>query len=131
MRRRRLDGVRAELTELRHRLEKWRRSGDRGRRIPEELWREAERFARRHGLHVVSRTLHLDYYSLKRRIGTTLPAKLPPSAPAFVEVAVGQLLPPQGCAVEIVRPDGARLSIRATSDIDLTSLTTAFLTASR
>lgn len=131
MRRRRLDGVRAELTELRHRLEKWRGGRDRGRRIPEELWREAERFARRHGLHVVSRTLRLDYYSLKRRVGTALQAKVPPSTPAFVEVAFGQLLPPQGCSVEIVRPDGARLSIRATSDIDLSSLTTAFLAASR
>jgi len=131
MRRMRLDGIRAELTELRDRLEEWRKSGGRGRRIPEDLWMEAERFARRHGLHVVSRTLRLDYYSLKRRLVTTLPAERPQSTPAFVEVSVGQLVSASGCTVEIARPDGAHLSIRVPGDVDLAALTTAFLTAGR
>jgi len=36
--------------------------------MPETLWASAVQLARRQGVHRVARCLHLDYYSLKKRM---------------------------------------------------------------
>lgn len=131
MRPRKQDRVRAELAGLQRRIERWRRAGERGRRMPAPLWQQAVEFGRIHGVHAVAHCLRLDYYSLKRRLGAE-PAIAPlPSAPEFVEVALGRVLPVACSTVEILRPDGVRLAISAVGHEDLVAVTSTFLTAGR
>ena len=108
-------GATGEMIEgLRVRIEAWRRSENRGRRMPEELWQEASAAAQRLGVCPVSRALGLGYQTLKRR---TCPSSLSNivSHPRFIEVAGFASL--NGVAtdeaiVEMVSADGSRLTVR-------------------
>jgi hypothetical protein len=120
-----------DIGEARHRLEVWRRARRRGERIPEPLWAEAARVARAHGVSLVSRTLGLDYFGLKRRAKAVEPAGrsrcIPP--PGFVEVPiVGPLGQVPSCTVELDRGAGARMTIRweGTEGLDLVGLAEVF-----
>ena len=129
---RKLDRVHAELAGLQRRIQRWRRAGKRGRRMPSPLWRQAVGFARAHGVHAVAHCLHLDYYSLKRRLGAVpATAGSAPSASGFVEVTLGQMLPVACSTVEITRPDGMRLAIRTAGRDELVAVTSAFMAAGR
>ena len=57
----------ADLARGRERLAAWRRTKKPRSRIPEALWEMAVKLAAKHGVHRTSRTLKLDYYSLKKR----------------------------------------------------------------
>jgi hypothetical protein len=101
---------------LRVRIEAWRRSENRGRRMPEELWQGASAAAQRLGVCPVSRALGLGYQTLKRRAcpsESSLSNVV--SHPRFIEVA--GFASTNGVAadeaiVEIVSADGSRLTIR-------------------
>jgi hypothetical protein len=41
------------------RLDAWRRDEQRGRRIPDDVWRDASQPAREHGVHPIARALRL------------------------------------------------------------------------
>ena len=56
-----------DIEEARRRLEVWRKSRSRGKRIPARLWALAAALARTHGVSPVSQRLGLDYNGLKRR----------------------------------------------------------------
>ena len=58
----------ADLARGRDRLAAWRRTKAPRSRIPEALWEMAVKLAAKHGVHRTSRTLKLDYYSLKKRV---------------------------------------------------------------
>ena len=58
----------ADLVRGRERLAAWRRTKAPRSRIPEVLWEMAVKLAAKHGVHRTSRTLKLDYYSLKKRV---------------------------------------------------------------
>src|ERR1035441_10338142 len=58
-----------DIEEARRRLEVWRKSRSRGKRIPDRLWALAAALARTHGVSPVSQGLGLDYNGLKRRGG--------------------------------------------------------------
>ena len=59
-----------ELVALQRRVEAWRgRSGGRGCRIPEGLWREAVRVVRTAGMYATARALRFNYEGLKKRAG--------------------------------------------------------------
>jgi hypothetical protein len=68
MARPRRQGVPPEVEALAQRLETYRSSPERRRRLPEILWTEAARLARRHGVCRVQRALRLHYYDLKQRV---------------------------------------------------------------
>ena len=59
LKKRELDG----LPELQQRIELWRRTREKPGRMPEGLWREAAKLARKHGVNPVKEALGLDYYS--------------------------------------------------------------------
>lgn len=112
------DGATSETVEgLRVRIEAWRSSEHRGKRMPEELWQAAGAAARRLGVFPVSRSLGLNYQTLKRRAYPTAessPSKVV-SHPRFIEVAA--FAPSNGIApgeaiVEMIGPEGARLTVR-------------------
>jgi hypothetical protein len=120
-----------DIEEARRRLEAWRKSRRRGKRIPAPLWALAARLARTHGVSPVSQRLGLDYNGLKLRAeANTTPrgSRLKPP-PGFVELPlIGQ--PGQGpnCTVELARGEGARMTIRweGKEGMDLIGLAEAF-----
>ena len=105
-----------EIEGLRARIEAWRRSEHRGRRMPEELWQEAGAAARKLGVCPVSRALGLGYQTLKRRVSPNEPSPSNVvSHPRFIEVA--GFAPMNGVAadeaiMEMAFADGSRLTVR-------------------
>jgi len=100
-----------QLHSVTEQLTQWRqsRASVRGSRIPAALWREILQVAEMFSVPHVAHVLRLKPQALKRRRGervTTATA----AAAQFVEVtpAVGQ---GGAVAVEVQRPDGARLRI--------------------
>ena len=119
-----------DMDEARRRLEAWRKSRSRGKRIPDALWALAAALARTHGVSPVSQRLGLDYNGLKRRAAITLPrrSRLKPP-PGFVELPlVRQPVLGPNCTVELARAEGARMTIRweGKEGLDLVGLAEAF-----
>jgi hypothetical protein len=120
-----------DVEEARRRLEVWRKSRSRGKRIPAPLWALAAALARKHGVSPVSQRLGLDYNGLKRRaetIRTPRRSRLKPP-PGFVELPlIGQPAQRPNCTVELARGEGARMTIRweGKEGLDLVGLAEAF-----
>ena len=120
-----------DIGEAHRRLEVWRRSRSRGKRIPAALWALAAALARSYGVSRVSQTLGLDYNGLKRRaeaIRTPRRSRLKPP-PGFVELTlVGQPVLGPNCTVELARGEGSRMTIRwdGKEGLDLVGLAEAF-----
>src|SRR5437870_9285069 len=74
-----------DLLQLKQQLEDFRSTNPPRSRLPESIWTAAVQAAQRHGLHLTSKTLRMDYAGLKKR---TRPATQvsPPPPPAFVEL---------------------------------------------
>ena len=91
--------------------------------------------ARNLGVHRVARSVRVDYYSLKRRVGSaTNPAAgspSPTSPPGFIEVTLGAVSAPSCCVIELQRPDGARMAVRMAAPADLVGLAGVFLNPRR
>src|SRR5271155_5983253 len=121
----------SDIEEARRRLEVWRKSPQRGKRIPAPLWALAAALARTHGVSPVSQRLGLDYNGLKRRaaaIRTPRRSRLEPP-PGFVELPViGQPVQCPNCTVELARSEGAKMTIRweGKEGLDLIGLAEAF-----
>jgi hypothetical protein len=120
-----------DIEEARRRLEVWRKSRSRGKRIPDRLWALAAALACTHGVSPVSQRLGLDYNGLKRRAEATTPPRRsnlrPP--PGFVELPfVPQPVLGPNCTVELARGEGARMTIRweGKEGLDLVGLAEAF-----
>jgi hypothetical protein len=112
--------------------------------MPEPLWTEAVALAQEHGLHWMSEALRVSYRSLKERVAQAPPPprskrssegtadeRLEPVAPAFVELCSPAGLVPTvsgGAEVELVRPDGTKLTVRlaASSELDVAAVMSAF-----
>ncbi|MFQ5505671.1 MAG: hypothetical protein ACE5F1_12875 [Planctomycetota bacterium] len=78
----------ARLNAAQHRFERWRKRRQGNSRIPEALWASAVKVAGEYGVHRTARTLHLEYRTLKRRVGAAgTDSPLDASLPAFVELA--------------------------------------------
>jgi hypothetical protein len=120
-----------DIEEAHRRLEVWRKSRSRGKRIPDQLWALAAALARTHGVSRVSQRLGLDYNGLKGRAeAIPLPrrARLRPP-PGFVELPlVAQPVLGPNCMVELARGEGARMTIRweGKDGLDLVGLVEAF-----
>src|SRR5271168_1831086 len=104
-----------DIEEAHRRLEVWRKSRQRGKRIPAPLWALAATLARTHGVSPVSQRLGLDYNGLKRRteaMATPRRSRLKPP-PGFVELPlIGQPCNGPNCTVELAQGEGARMTIR-------------------
>lgn len=111
----------------------WREARRGAERIPDGLWDEAVRAARRHGVHRVSRELGLDYNHLKRRCGGVAVnrAAATASAPLFVELDGPAAAEGLACLVELEKGNGTRMRIcvRDTVAVDWGKLKEAFLGA--
>ena len=117
-----------ELKGLHRRIEAWRRTQPGTRPMPEELWKDASGFARKLGLYRVSRALRVNYGGLKRRLRASAPLGVVSrtraraasvSRPDFIELsgpapfaALSEAPAGSDAMVEVVTPDGTRLTIR-------------------
>jgi hypothetical protein len=106
--------VPAEVRDVLHRLEGWRRGRKHRSPIPEFLWRSAAKLARQHGVSRVAKLLRLDYYVLKDRADTLGRDKRgrAEAKPSFVEMPSFAAPLDSECVVELEHPDGARMRIQ-------------------
>jgi len=105
-----------ELERLRRRFQHWRRSGRRGRKIPDELWNEAADLARTQSVTRVARGPGLDYNALKPRVEEGWPkAKGLPDVqgPDFIELSLDRVARIPECVMECQGSHG-KLTIRLT-----------------
>lgn len=93
----------------------------------------AAEVARKHGINVVAKELHLNHTSLKKRVDST---RKEPKSPGFVEVDLSGSLPgidsPQA-VIEFEDESGARMTIRTRGDrgLDVMALAHAFWSRGR
>jgi hypothetical protein len=130
----------SELEPLLGRIEEWRSRRPRSKGMPEDLWQEACAGARKLGAGRVAGALGLNYAHLKERLlspreartGAPKRSGLPQvAAPQFLDLGrVADLGPPRGAepmVVEVVAPDGARLTIRASeASVSVLAMINAF-----
>lgn len=118
------------------RIEHWRRTRKKRRPMPEPLWRDAARLARKHGVYAISKALRVNHQSLKDRAGKRKPGRGSDEGAAgsagFVEVAIPAAADfeagSRSVVVELSDESGARLTIRlpATLEVDVAGLTSAW-----
>jgi hypothetical protein len=127
----------AALTELAERFERWRRARRNGHaRIPEDLWDQAVALSTVLSNGRVAKRLRLSPTDLRKQrvarqgLSATVEAETPS---AFVDITPSMPWPtasPTETQVEIERPDGARMCIRArASATPLVTLVRTFLEA--
>jgi hypothetical protein len=131
------------VRELRGKIEVWRRSRVGRGRMPEALWSRAASLAREHGVWWVSRSLGVNYQSLKRRVDAAEGEVIEPSRAAggsesvsFVELDAEQFLGRglgETALVELVASDGARLTVRLAGErnLDVETLAAGFWSRDR
>ena len=117
------------LSALRRRIDAWRRTRV-TRAMPEPLWAEAVSLSEVHGAYAVARDLGLNYGTLRSRQAEALERRDTDPAPSFLEVPVRVGAPHE---VELVRNDGARMTIRVGHGhaLDVAELVWVFLGARR
>ena len=101
------------LEEVRQRFERWRESRKRRTPIPESLWEGAVGLCADHSIYRISKSLHLNYNALKKRVCYSNPESLPESvtSSAFVELDLKASLPEAECLVEREDKDGAKMKM--------------------
>ena len=120
------------VSQLRNRIERWRRQRGKPPRMPAPLWEAAVSMARSYGIYLVAQALRLDYGSLKKRL-TRLPKHAGDDAGSagFVEIDAAQWLgrvEPGGVSVELWAVDGTKLIVRLPEmeRLDMPALIEAF-----
>ncbi len=123
------------VSSLRRRIEEWRQNRSKRRAMPAELWRDAVELARQYGVHPMSRNLTISYTALKKKVaGQVGAARKDGVAPAFMEIQSVSLAKRAVASVpeiEVLRPDGYRLVIKNTGDVDVSRLMDAFCGSGR
>lgn len=120
------------LEQVRRRFELWRRSRQRGTRIPESLWASAVNLAGTYGIHRTAKALRVDYYGLKKRVEQkgAFSRRLPEdgSVPTFVELALPAETGSGQCILELEDAAGSkmRVELRGFEAPDLAALTRSF-----
>jgi hypothetical protein len=125
-------GVPAEIETVRRGFEQWRKGRKIASPIPERLWEQAVRLARRYGVSRISKLLHVGYYSLKQRVERhAAPAAggcdHPPTV-TFVELDAPAAPQELACLVEWEDTSGAkmRVQLQGLNASDLTALSRSF-----
>ena len=117
------------VDDLRIRLRRWRSARAKHGPVPEELWGEAARLARAHGVSPIATALGLGYYGLRRRVETMKEIPAIANRPAFVEIKGPPSVIPPNCAVEVEMRDGSKMTIRlsGSATVNVAALVDSFL----
>ena len=115
-----------QIDHLRKRFEAWRKSSKPRTRIPKRLWQSAVQVAGRCGLNRTAKTLHLDYYALKKRLDASGGEQ--GEAPAFIEINPKAAGSTPECVIELENRNGSkmRIHIKGADSPDLNELSSAF-----
>jgi hypothetical protein len=111
---------------LRKHLGAWRKTHKPRSRIPERIWDKAVRIATQAGVNKTAKALHLDYYSLKKRIDLACVDQ--ETAPSFIELtpAVSATAPEYVIELESCNGTKMRIQIKGTEIPDLNALGNIF-----
>ena len=111
-------------------FEQWRSTRKKRDRIPESLWEAAMELSPSYSAHRIAKTLRLNYWELKHRIGLRLSRNTPSE---FVELNVEHLFSGAQCFVEVRSQAGFEIKIRtmAASQPELTELISCFMSHGR
>jgi carbohydrate-selective porin OprB len=97
---------------VRRRFEDWRRDPERGRRIPEELWRAAAELAGTNGIWRTAQALRLNNNELKQRVLDDRGASDDGRARSgFIELPQTDPGKSGGCVIELEDRLGTRLRV--------------------
>ena len=86
-------GRAGELAEVKRGFDHWRQSRQRGRQIPEPLWRMAVKAALIQGVQSTARRLGLNATRLQKQVQRLAPAQAAEDASSFVELPGWERLP--------------------------------------
>ena len=120
------------LERLRRRLDGWRGARGRRARLPESLWTAAVELAREGGVYKTAQALHLNYYTLKKRLAAggvkDLSTGVPPAFFELVPSGAANSGRLSECTVEFDDGCGAkmRISLKGADTADLVALSRAF-----
>ena len=106
-----------DVEQVRRRFAEYRQSHAVRSRLPEELWAQAAKLARRDGIEATAQALDVDRPSLKKWTGRFEPStkrhvRGKQAAPAFVELLTA---PAAACRVEVESARGAKLRLEFAS----------------
>jgi hypothetical protein len=115
-----------QIDHLQKRFGAWRKFRKPRTRIPKRLWESAVQVAQRCGLNRTAKTLHLDYYALKKRLDASSAGRGP--APSFIELSPVAAESTPECVIELENINGAKMQIRikGMGIPDLNALSSAF-----
>ena len=105
------DSVAGELAEVKRGFDQWRRSGQRGRRIPEALWRMAVKVAVGHGVQATARRLGLNSTRLQAQVRRFAPTQAAEDQNGFVELRWPGAAPIPECLLEAEDHSGRKVRI--------------------
>ena len=122
-----------DFSEVALEFQKWRATRRRGARIPAGLWRSATSLAAVHGVSRTAIALGLDYYGLKKRLGSrsgdaSASASGPDVETPFVEMSLPSATSTVTCAIEVEKQEGEaghsklRLELEGVALTDLDAL---------
>ena len=106
------------FAEVGERIEAWRRTRERRRPMPEELWEAAADLAKKYSLHKVSKAFRLSYTSLKKRVHPDMPSARKEPGPVFIELDMGPTARIPECTVEMEDGSGAKMRMRFSGKVD-------------
>jgi len=120
-----------QIDHLRKRLDTWRESHRPRSRIPGRLWESAVQVAGQCGLNRTAKTLHLDYYDLKKRLEAASIKQ--GSVQSFIELSPAVSGPTPECVIELETRNGAkmRVHIKGMGVPDLNTLSSTFWRSKR
>jgi len=119
------------LESVQYQFEKWRGTRTSLREpIPENLWAAVIRLCNQYSINHVSRSLHLSYTTLKKRIQgkKSVSKKKKITSPTFVELDCQPHFTSSECIIEMENAHGSkmRMSFKGQADLDLLELSRAF-----
>ena len=132
-----LDPLPVPVADLQDRITHWRTTRPHRGPMPEDLWLEAVRLARRHGIYAIARALKLNYEALKGRVLQGPPRRRARSTssarPAFVQLDPMPGISGPSSTVEIEGVRGGKLTIRLSGPtaLDAVAIVGAFLRGRR
>jgi hypothetical protein len=115
-----------QFDQLKKRLDGWRKSHRPKARIPGRLWEAAVQVAGQCGLNRTAKTLHLDYYDLKKRLDAADARQS--SIASFIELSPAASGSAAECIIELETRNSSkmRIHIKGMGMPDLNALSNAF-----
>ena len=103
----------AAITDLGNRIQHWRSTRTKLGAMPHDLWIEAGRLAREHGVYTIAKSLRLNFEALRAwSEDTKKERRASRRQPAFVQLGPLPSLDQHCITVELEGPSGAKMTIR-------------------